>query len=108
MTENASDAVQTERNCAYRILRYTPNLVRDEWVNIGVLVFDPQSGERRLRLIEEQAEYARVRRLHPQADERVLRRLRDDLENRFESAYGTQGRSTNGGAQNGATLQELL
>src|SRR2546422_7745431 len=24
--------------CAYHILRYTPNLVRDEWVNIGVLL----------------------------------------------------------------------
>jgi DUF3037 family protein len=108
MTEMSAESASPERGCAYRILRYTPNLVRDEWVNIGVLVFDPQSGERRLRLIEEQAEYARVRRLHPQADERVLRRLRDDLENRFESAYGTQGRSTNGGAQNGATLQELL
>src|SRR5579859_7853033 len=99
MTEMSAESAPPERACAYRILRYTPNLVRDEWVNIGVLVFDPQSGERRLRLIEEQSEYARIRRLHPQADERVLRRLRDDLENRFESAYGTQGRSTNGGVR---------
>jgi DUF3037 family protein len=74
-----------ERACAYRVLRYTPNLVRDEWVNIGVLLFDPSTGERRLRLIEEDAEYIRVRRLHPQADERVLRRLRENLEDRFES-----------------------
>jgi len=108
MTENASDAVQTERNCAYRILRYTPNLVRDEWVNIGVLVFDPSSGERRLRLIDEDGEYARVRRLHPQADERVLRALRNDLENRFESARGSQGRGSNGGGSNGNALEELL
>ena len=108
MTENASDAVQTERNCAYRILRYTPNLVRDEWVNIGVLVFDPSSGERRLRLIDEDGEYARVRRLHPQADERVLRALRNDLENRFESARGSQGLGSNGGGSNGNALQELL
>lgn len=75
-----------ERACAYRILRYTPNLVRDEWVNIGVLVFDEQSGERRLRLIEEEEEFRRVRRLHPRADEALLRRLRDDLEDRFQSA----------------------
>lgn len=71
---------------AYRVLRYTPNLVRDEWVNIGVLVFNPQSGERRMRLIEEPEEYARVRRLHPRADEELLRTLRDDLENRFATA----------------------
>jgi Protein of unknown function (DUF3037) len=84
-----------ERTCAYRILRYTPNLVRDEWVNIGVLVFDPNSGERRLRLIEEQDEYNRVRRLHPQADETLLRALRDDLEDRFQSANGSNGSSAN-------------
>ena len=75
-----------DRTLAYRVLRYTPNLVRDEWVNIGVLVFDPQSGERRMRLIEEPEEYARVRRLHPRADEELLRALRDDLDNRFATA----------------------
>jgi hypothetical protein len=91
MNESTAESIGMERNCAYRILRYTPNLVRDEWVNIGVLVFDPTSGERRLRVIEEQEEYARVRRLHPQADEGVLRRLRDDLEDRFEAALRANG-----------------
>ena len=75
-----------EKSCAYRILRYTPNLVRDEWVNIGVLLFDPQTGERRLRIIEEEEEFRRVRRLHPAADELLLRAIRDDLEDRFQSA----------------------
>jgi Protein of unknown function (DUF3037) len=42
----------------YRILRYSPDLVRDEWVNIGVLL-----------------EGTRVRRLHPDADEDLLRAL---------------------------------
>jgi hypothetical protein len=91
-----------EGACVYRILRYTPNLVRDEWVNIGVLLYDPGSGERRLRLIEEQEEYNRVRRLHPQADETLLRALRDDLEDRFQSA------STNGSNRGSANWQQLL
>ncbi len=86
MITEMNEAGANERACAYRVLRYTPNLVRDEWVNIGVLVFDPLTGERRLRLIEEPEEYARVRRLHPQADEELLRALRDDLENRFAGA----------------------
>jgi len=91
-----------ERACAYRILRYTPDLVRDEWVNIGVLLFDPQTGERRLRVIEEEEEYRRVRRLHPQADELVLRALRDDLEDRFQSA------ATSGTTGNTGDWQRLL
>jgi len=93
------------RTCAYRVLRYIPNLVRDEWVNIGVLVFDPQTGERRLRLIEEPEEYARVRRLHPQADEELLRALRDDLENRFATA--TQLFSGNGHGEGNARTDWL-
>lgn len=74
-----------ERGLAYHVLRYVPTLVRDEWVNIGVLVFNPRTGQRRLRLIEDQAEYTRIRRLHPSMDEAVLRALRDELEDRLDS-----------------------
>jgi hypothetical protein len=108
MNENSAETLQSERTCAYRILRYTPNLVRDEWVNIGVLVYDPQTGERRLRLIDEQEEYTRLRRLHPEADESLLRALRDDLEDRFESARRLHRYGSNGGGSGGSVLQELL
>jgi hypothetical protein len=77
-----------ERGFVYRIVRYTPNLERDEWLNIGVLVFHPETGERRLRLIEDEDEYRRVRRLIPLVDETVLRALRDDLETKMEAAEG--------------------
>jgi len=96
----ANQAPAGERAFAYRILRYTPNLVRDEWVNIGVLLFAPETGERRLRFIEEQDELNRVRRLHPQADESLLLRLRDDLEDRFQSVNVKSG--------NGHDWQALL
>jgi Protein of unknown function (DUF3037) len=82
-------------------VRYTPNLVRDEWVNIGILLFNSATGERRLRLIEDEEEYRRVRRLQPQADEALLRALRD-LEERLQSAEALAGPgdlpSGNGGA----------
>ena len=90
-TTDATNPAQPEHALAYHILRYVPNLVRDEWVNIGVLVFNPQSGERRLRLIEEEDEYHRVRRLHPWADESLLRALRDALESRLDSASWNNG-----------------
>src|SRR5260370_1510767 len=70
----------------YHVLRYTSDLVRDEWVNVGVLLFDPLTGALRLRLVEEQDEYARIRRLQPAADEDVLRGFRDHLEDRFAAS----------------------
>lgn len=69
--------------CAYRILRYTPNLVRDEWLNIGVVLVDPARRRVRARVIEDAAEFARVRRLHPNADEGILRALGRDFEEQF-------------------------
>lgn len=85
----------------YRILRYAPNLVRDEWVNIGVLLEETEpatssdpSTRRSIQIIEEDAEINRVRKLHPAADENFLRalpaefqaRLGDNLE-KLEQTY---------------------
>ncbi len=89
-------AEASKPSAAYHLLRYVPNLLRDEWVNIGVLVFHPQTGERRLRMIEEQDEFNRVRRLHPWADEALLRALRDELEDRLDSASPANGNSNPG------------
>lgn len=69
--------------CAFRILRYTPNLIRDEWVNIGVILLDPARKRGQARLIDDSAEFARVRRLHPNADEEVLRALQNDFAAQF-------------------------
>jgi Protein of unknown function (DUF3037) len=106
----AAEATTKDKTFAYRVLRYTPNLVRDEWVNIGVLVFDPETGERRLRMIEEPGDYARVRRLHPRADEELLRALRDELESRFATATqlfsGTNSTGGLGGAGDGKNLTQ--
>jgi hypothetical protein len=102
-TIEAAPAQLPEQALAYHILRYVPNLVRDEWVNIGVLVFNPETGERRLRLIEDQDEYNRVRRLHPWADEALLRTLRDELEDRLDS-----GSRTNGSTASGIPWQRVL
>jgi hypothetical protein len=57
------------------VVRYQPNLIRDEWVNIGILLLDPSSGRVRQRWLEESADFARLRRLHPAADEELLMRL---------------------------------
>ncbi|GAC1638244.1 MAG: hypothetical protein NVS9B14_18670 [Candidatus Acidiferrum sp.] len=65
------------------ILRYTADPVRDEWLNIGVLLFDPETGGHAARVIEEEREFARLRRLQPMADEEVIRRTREHFEDHF-------------------------
>ena len=97
MAENASattapPAANLERGLVHRILRYAPSVLRDEWLNIGVLIFDPQTGERRLRVIEDEEEFRRVRRLLPRVDETLLQKLRDDLESKLEASL--QGQNT--------------
>jgi hypothetical protein len=66
---------ETLQPCAYHVVRYQPNLIRDEWVNIGVLLLDPATGRVRQRWLDEPADLARLRRLHPGADEDLLLRL---------------------------------
>ena len=83
------------QSCVYHVVRYQPNLIRDEWVNIGVLLFDPASGRVRQRWLEESADFARLRRLHPAADEELLVRLPAEFDRQFAS-----------GGSDGATLLE--
>jgi hypothetical protein len=70
----------------YRVLRYMPNLERDEWVNIGVLLQEASGQRRAMRLIEEPAEFARVRRVHPNADENLLRSLATEFDARLRAS----------------------
>jgi len=92
----------------YHVLRYTSDLVRDEWVNIGVIVFDPLTGALRLRLVEEQDEYARIRRLQPAADEDVLRGFRDELEDQFSTNLRNRQAELGGTPDVGEQLQKLI
>jgi DUF3037 family protein len=86
---------ETLQPCAYHVVRYQPNLIRDEWVNIGVLLFIPgegpgeghgeghASGRVRQRWLDEPADLVRLRRLHPAADEELLLRLPAEFERQF-------------------------
>lgn len=105
MSENS--ALQNENTYAYHILRYTSDVIRDEWVNIGVLLFDPATGERRIRLIEEEAELRRIHRLRPLADVDVLRGLKEHMEDRFET-FLQQGLAENGHLSPAEHMQKLV
>jgi len=79
-------SAQALRPFAYHIVRYMPNLLRDEWVNVGILLFDPASGRLLQRLVEEEPEFTRVKRLHPNTDEELLRRLSYDFTSQSAAA----------------------
>src|SRR5258708_15807978 len=96
------------RRFVLHVLGYTSDLVRDEWVNIGVIVFDPLTGALRLRLVEEQDEYARIRRLQPAADEDVLRGFRDELEDQFSTKLRNRQAELGGTPDVGEQLQKLI
>jgi hypothetical protein len=67
-----------ERACQFYLLRYVPNIVRGEFVNLGVLLYDP--ADQRLyapRLLDN---FRRIRRLHPWADLEVLAALERQIE----------------------------
>src|ERR1700745_3018619 len=62
--ERPNDESNDQRKMlTYRILRYVPNLMRDEWMNIGVLLEDGPSGQRAIKLIEEDSEFGGVREM---------------------------------------------
>lgn len=71
--------VEKELTCAYRILRYIPNLMRDEHMNIGVLLHEPAGQRLELRLMESESEFARLRRIHPTADLDLVRGLESEF-----------------------------
>jgi hypothetical protein len=74
---------ETLQPCAYHVVRYQPNLIRDEWVNIGVLLLDLSTGRVRQRWLEEPADLVRLRCLHPAVDEDLLLRLPAEFARQF-------------------------
>lgn len=66
-----------ERTCRYFLLRYAPNIVRGEFINLGVFLYDPAAARLDARLLDD---FRRVRRLHPWADLDLLARLAEQFE----------------------------
>ena len=58
---------------AFNIIRYVPNLIRGESLNVGVIVHDAAKRQYRVRIIDLQPEINRVKRLHATVDEATLR-----------------------------------
>jgi hypothetical protein len=70
------------QQCSFFVLRYVPDAVKNEFVNIG-LVLLPQSGEPELRFTRD---WSRVRCIDAQADVEVLEALESDLRSQLRGA----------------------
>jgi hypothetical protein len=74
----------TKENCTFTLLRYVPDGVKNEFVNVG-LVLLPQAGPAELRFTHD---WSRVRCLDPQADVELLESLEGDLRDKLHDLNG--------------------
>lgn len=74
----------TKQQCSFFVLRYVPDAVKNEFVNIG-LVLLPQAGDPELRFTRD---WPRVRCLDSQADIELLEALEGDLRSQLHGLNG--------------------
>ncbi len=65
------------RQYSFSIIRYVPDMVREEFVNIGVLIFDLSGA--RPPMVRLTRNWTRLRSLDPYADVETLQALEQDM-----------------------------
>jgi len=70
------------RACEFRLLRYVPDAVRNEYVHIGVIL--REEGSRDPARVQFTRDWRRVRCLDPEADTTVLEGMESELRRRFQ------------------------
>jgi hypothetical protein len=71
------------RECEFRLLRYVPDAVRNEYVHIGVIL--REQGSREAAEVRFTRDWRRVRCLNPEADTAVLEGMEGELRRRFQA-----------------------
>ena len=71
------------RACEFRLLRYVPDAVRNEYVHIGAILREQGSSEP--ALVRFTRDWRRVRSLDPEADTALLEGMESELRRRFEA-----------------------
>jgi hypothetical protein len=75
------DSGNNRRACEFRLLRYVPDVVRNEYVHIGVIL--REQGSREAAEIRFTRDWRRVRCLDPDADTSLLEGMESELRRRF-------------------------
>jgi len=72
------------KQCEFFLLRYVPDAVKDEFVNIGVLLVEPKENGAGYAEVRFTRDWQRVKCLDPAADLEMLEGLEDDLRARLK------------------------
>lgn len=69
------------KECSLYLVQYVPDVVRGEFLNIGVFLFSPQENYLGCLFTDD---FRRIKRFHPQADLEFLRELQQDFEQQID------------------------
>ena len=72
------------KQCEFFLLRYVPDAVKDEFVNIGVVLVEPSANGAGFAEVRFTRDWQRVKCLDPAADVEMLAGLEDDLRVRLK------------------------
>lgn len=75
----------TKKQCEFYLLRYMPDVVKGEFVNIGVVLLEAGAGEARFTDVRLTHDWRRVRCLDPDVDIELLEALERDLRSKLQS-----------------------
>ena len=81
-------ANETLKQCSFLLVQYVPDLVRGEFLNIGLFLHCPEEEYLGCLFTDD---WRRVKRFHPQADLEFLREIQSD----FEQQIDEQGENLN-------------
>jgi len=79
--------MKERRQCEFFLLRYVPDAVKDEFVNVGVVLYESSSGWADVRFTKD---WKRVRCLDPDADVEMLEGLEREIKERVLEGQSSQ------------------
>jgi Protein of unknown function (DUF3037) len=79
--------MRERRKCEFLLLRYVPDAVKDEFVNVGVLLYESGGGWADVRFTRD---WKRVRCLDPEADVETLEGLEREIKERMLEGASSQ------------------
>jgi hypothetical protein len=74
-----------KRQCEFFVLRYVPDVVKGEFVNIGVVLLESGEGEAAFSEVRLTRDWRRVRCIDPDVDIGLLEALEQDLRSKLQS-----------------------